>query len=105
MSEILSIFVTRDDAQIKFSGSPSSFNILNVQADNGVLIKVDTMATSGSMYLDGDHENSSTADGINSVEISNTRTVTAKTVLTLESKTGRGIVAQGALTLQSGSGQ
>jgi hypothetical protein len=100
----VTLLATVDDAQIIFQTQKSTFFALATQADNGVLIKVDTMATSGSMYLDGDHENSSTADGINSVEISNTRTVTAKTVLTLESKTGRGIVAQGALTLQSGSG-
>ena len=62
-------------AQIEFQKAASTFNSLFVVADNGILFKVNVITDDdgacgstrsgcvGGMYLDGDRENSSSADG------------------------------------------
>ena len=67
---IVTLLATRDDAQISFVGSGSTFTSLNVKADNGVVVKVDiltdiiTASIPGTMYLDGDSEDSSKGNGV-----------------------------------------
>jgi hypothetical protein len=67
------------------------------------VVNSDISTCIGITYLDGDYENSSTADGDNSIRFDDGRTVTSKTLLTLESTTGD-IKLNGVLTLKSGTG-
>merc|ERR1719502_2653186 len=72
-------------------------------------MSTDVTTTSNGMYLDGDYENSSSADNsphtaiANVVSVLDGRTVTAKTVMTLESSASR-IVPSGNVTFKAGSG-
>jgi hypothetical protein len=113
--DIISLVGTRDNAQIVFSGSASTFTTLMAQADNGILVKADVTTTAGVMYLDGDFEDSSTMDDTNTIGFTDGRTITSKLVLTLESTTGvtpapvtdpgnYGLTPAGSLTLKAGSG-
>jgi hypothetical protein len=103
ISQILSIVATRDDAQIQFSGTASTFNILASQADNGVMVEADITTTTAGMYLDSDAENSSSSDSVNSIMFTDGRKLSAKTVLTLEASVGL-IVPNGDVTLEAGTG-
>ena len=76
---------------------------LAAQADNGVVVEQDVSTDTESMYLDGDLENSSSADGTNTVGITAEVTVTAETVLTLEAS-NKWIEPAGKLTLRAGAG-
>lgn len=100
---IISIFAAGDDSQMLFHHMPSEFSSAAAQADNGVLVKVDLTTVSGIVYLDGDTEDSSTQDGLNTVGFTDGRTVTAKLTMTLESTTGF-ITPAGDLTLTAGAG-
>jgi len=99
----LTLVATRDDAFITFSGASSTFMSFVAQADNGVVISADVTTTTGSMYLDGDSDSSGTSDGINTINFTDGRTLTAKVVLTLEATTAV-LFHQGSLTLSAGEG-
>ena len=103
ISEVLTMTAARDNVNIEFSGSASTFNIFAAQADNGVYVKADISTTGADMYLDADFENSSSSDGANSISFTDSRTLSAKTVLTLEASTGS-IQPHGDVTLQAGCG-
>ena len=100
---VLTLLASRDDKAVYFRGAASTFSILSSQADNGVVVIVDVTTTTGAIYLDGDIENSSTEDTVNSVRFTDGRTVTAKSVLTLESSNGFIQPAQSA-TMAAGAG-
>ena len=85
------------------SSAGSSFYSLAAQADNGVVVTVDVTTTTAGMYLDGDVENSSSQDGLNTVGFTDGSTVTAETVLTVEASAGT-IVPAGKLTMNAGTG-
>ena len=100
---IVSLIATADDSQISFYGAASSFGTLGVQADNGVVIEVDITTTLGSVFLDGDFENSSSEDGLNTIGFTDGRTIWGKTEIIFEASTGRFNNA-GELTLLAGDG-
>jgi hypothetical protein len=100
---VVSLVALNDDAQALFSTAASTFNGLTARADNGVVVNVDVTSTSGSMHLDGDADDSSSADDANSVFVEGNVTVTAHAVMTLEASAGS-IEAAGKLTLRAGTG-
>jgi tetratricopeptide (TPR) repeat protein len=104
---VVTLFANRDNANIWFYGNSSTFTALSVKADNGVIVATDVSTCVGALYLDGDHEDSSSGDTTNtgvhwSVQVKDGITLTAKTVFTLEA-TGA-IVNEGTVTLRAGSG-
>jgi len=103
VADIVTLRANRDNAQVTFMSAASTFSSLNVQADNGVVLKVDVTSTSGEIYLDADIENSSSEDGLNAVSFEGTRTIQTKLLMTLESTHGN-IVKENELTLIAGSG-
>ena len=100
---LVTLIAQSDDTQLIFSSKGSSFHTLAAQADNGVDVEVDVTATTATMYLDGDYENSSTGDTVNDVKFIDGASVSAETLLTLESTTGN-LVRAAKLTLVAGSG-
>ena len=96
---LVSLQATRDDTQVVFETIASTFHVVAVQADNGVIVKADLSTVTGAMYIDGDVENSSSSDGSNGIGFTDGRTMSAKTVLTLESSTGA-ISQAGYLTMK-----
>jgi len=102
LTGIVTLIASVDDSYIKFDGTASSFHSLSAQADNGIFVQVDLTTTVGGMYLDGDIEDSGSSDAAHTLQFSNNRLITAKTLITLESTTGT--MQQAALTLQSGDG-
>jgi hypothetical protein len=103
IAPLVSLVSTNDDSQIIFQTYGSTFNALAAQADNGIVVAIDILTSGGAMYLDGDLENSSTQDGLNSVGFTDGLVLTAHSVLTLESSTGD-IAPVGTVTLQAGAG-
>lgn len=99
----VTFLASSDDSQVVFTGGASTFYGVSAQADDGVLVVSTMTATGGSVYLDGDIENSGTSDTTNSVVFSHNTTVTSKLTMTLESSTGN-IQSQGSLTLAAGTG-
>ena len=99
---ICTFVATVDDSQITFRTAASTFHSLSAQADNGVTAQVDLHTTVGSIYLDGDFENSSTAD-TEAITLADDILMTAKEQIQLESHTGT-MTMEGALTLSAGSG-
>ena len=101
----VTFLASSDDSQVVFTGGASTFYGVSAQADDGVLVESGSAfaATGGSVYLDGDIENSGTSDTTNSVVFSHNTTVTSKLTMTLESSTGN-IQSQGSLTLAAGTG-
>jgi hypothetical protein len=99
----VSLVALADNVQVLVETSPSTFNIVSMHADNGVVIKADITADAGSMYINGDVENSSSEDSINTVGATDGRTIKAKTVLTLQAKMN-GILPAGTLSLLGGKG-
>jgi hypothetical protein len=100
---MVTLLATVDDSSITFATTASTFHSLAAQADNGVIVQVDITATTGTLYLDGDYENSSTEDSDNDITIAADVTVAAETQMTLEATTGV-VVPAGKLTLVAGSG-
>lgn len=110
----VTLLALTDDSQIVFDTQPSTFHGLATAADNGVVVKVDLTASTGSLYLDGDADNSATSDDVNTVGFTDGVSLTANTFLTLEASgtpptlplaTSQGmIVGSGSLTLQAGAG-
>merc|ERR1719502_891647 len=100
---VVSFVTSMDDAYVKFDTSPSTFNAISAQADNAVYVDVDITAMTGGIWLDGDLENSSTADQEITLLFTDQRVLTAKTVITLESTTGR-MEHHARLTLEAGNG-
>ena len=100
---ILTLLVNRDDCDVVFANTGSTFYALAAQADSGILVGVNIGTTTGSLYLDGDLENSSTADPETRVIFSNSTTASASQMLTLEATTGT-LYAHGILSLNAGTG-
>ena len=92
-----------DDSQLTFLERPSTFSSIAAQADNGVIVQTDLSTAAGVLYLDGDDEDSSSQDGVNTVGFTDGRTVSAKTIMTMEATTGL-IIPNGDLTLKAGAG-
>ena len=61
---VLTLYAVRDDASVTFSGTSSTFTVISVQADDGIIQQVHVTATEGHVYLDGDLDN--TVDATNS---------------------------------------
>ena len=101
---VLTLAATKDDAYILFRRYASTFNALAAQADNGIIVtKADISTTGGFLHLDGDCENSSTGDNINTLGFTDGRQIMAKSIMTLEATTGF-IEPAGAITLKAGTG-
>jgi hypothetical protein len=79
-----------------------------VQADNGVVAGANVTTTGGTLHLDGDLDDSSSADRHNTVILQDGTTLTAKTKLTLEDTSGNPggdhVTVGGTVTLRAGSG-
>jgi hypothetical protein len=99
----MTLIASGDDLQVVFDTAPSTFYALAVQADNGVVMEVDLTTTTAALHIDADYENSSSADGTNSVSSTDGLVISAETLMTLESTTGSVLLA-GKLTLIAGSG-
>merc|ERR1712086_577445 len=82
---MLTLLATVDDSQIIFEPTASTFQSLAVQANNGIVISGDLTTISGGMVLNGDEENSSTSDDLNTVWLNDMSTISAKGTLTLVS--------------------
>lgn len=102
---VVSIVALADDARILFHGVGSTFNSLAVQADNGIDIQVDITTDTGTLYLDGDVDNSSTGDSINTISFANDQTLRATGILQVVGTTS-GMYRSGAgtLTMRSAAG-
>jgi hypothetical protein len=103
IANVITLLANRDNTKVTFFGSISTFNTLVVQADNGINIDASVLTDEGSILLDGDLENSSTADTPNAIIFSNGKTVTSKTLLTLETTNGQ-TVHLGDATFEAGTG-
>jgi len=94
--------VTLDAAgSIEFANAPSTFNTLDVQADNGISINEDLATDTGILSLDGDANGS--ADGSDGIAFADGVTVTSATSLTLATTNGS-LTGAGALTLNADNG-
>jgi filamentous hemagglutinin family protein len=94
--------VTLDAAgSIEFANAPSTFNALDVQADNGISINEDLATDTGILSLDGDANGS--ADGSDGIAFADGVTVTSATSLTLATTNGS-LTGAGALTLNADNG-
>jgi hypothetical protein len=100
---IITLVATVDDSKITFSAGASVFYSLAAQADNGVTVQADLSSAVGTLYLDADFENSSSADSEGRLLFGDVVTVDAKTFMTLEATTGT-LNGLGSLTLNSGMG-
>jgi len=103
VSGTVTLMALVDDAQVVFSGISSTFYGINAKGDDGVTINADMFITSGSVYLDGDADDSAAGDNTNNVMFTGARTVIGSSTMTLESSTGL-INANNNLTLLAGSG-
>ena len=112
---IVTLVATEDDATIVFSGAASTFWGLHAQADNGIHVQVDLTTLIGPMHLDGDYENSSTADSFNQISFNSDRSLVVEQGLTMHAesihsagpltlKAGDGIFLMNSLTIDSGTG-
>jgi hypothetical protein len=99
----VTLVATRDNAQIYFATTASTFNSLVAQADNGVAVGVKVTTKVGVIHLDGDLENSSSADSPNQIVITGAMTLQSATSLTLKAQASK-IVASGAATLEATTG-
>ena len=99
VTSLISLVAAIDDSSVSFLTTASIFYGLGAQADNGIIVKVDVTASTGGVYLDSDHENSSTSDNINVVGFTDGTVLTAQEVMTLESSTSS-VSRGGTLTLQ-----
>jgi hypothetical protein len=79
----VTLLATVDGSKITFGTLSSTFYGLAAQADDGIEVDVSLTTTASIMYLDGDYENSSSAD-TNLVNIADGKTLRSKTLLTLE---------------------
>jgi len=94
--------VTLDAAgSIEFANAPSTFNALDVQANNGISINEDLATDTGILSLDGDANGS--ADGSDGIAFADGVTVTSATSLTLATTNGS-LTGAGALTLNADNG-
>ncbi|OYP35811.1 beta strand repeat-containing protein [Rhodopirellula sp. MGV] len=98
---IVGLTTLDSDGQISFSGSGSSFDSLDVQAANGILINSDLITTGGDLSLDADTNN--TVDGVDAVLFAAGVTVQSAGSLSMSADQG-GLVGSGALTLQAADG-
>jgi hypothetical protein len=103
ISGIISVIGTRDDAQMTFATTASTFNALSVQADDGVLVQVDLTCDTATMTLEGDTDDS--VDTHDKVALSSGRVLTSKLEMTLDATTG-GIIRSGSavMSLRSDKG-
>jgi hypothetical protein len=88
LSPVVSLVALSDGSSVTFSGLPSTFNAVAAQADDGASALVNVDATLGIVYLDGDLDDSSTADNNTKVQFGAGVTVSANTLLTVEATTG-----------------
>ena len=108
---IFTISATRDEGYVDFkltgTSVASTFSEIAVQADAGIHFGISLTANAGSLYLDGDAENSATSDTTaefeNKIKFENEVTMSASELLTLEVTTGS-VEASGTLTLRAGLG-
>ena len=105
ISTILTLLASRDDAQVTFTGDGSTFNILSVEADDGVLIKTKVLTFGGPFFMDSNinHAYDSSDAANNVLGFTDGQTVFAHTVLTLSSYQGS-VTFAGTATLSAGSG-
>ena len=96
ISNVITILATLPNAALTFATTPSTFNALAVQADNGIYVQVDVTTDVGVVTLDGDQDNNS--EGHDKIAFSGARTLTAAGTMTLDA-TGGGIVRSGSTTL------
>jgi hypothetical protein len=101
ITEVVTLLATVDDSQITFLTNDSTFYGLDAKADNGIFVQAQIQTTSSHLYLDGDHDNSSS----NHVTFAAGQTIWAKTLLSIECRSGdQAIQRAGVLTLTAGTG-
>jgi hypothetical protein len=82
---IATITATRDDATVHFKSTGSTFNTVAVLADNGVQLEASLSTANGDLLLDGDAENSSSSDSVNTIALDGELTLSATSTLILGS--------------------
>ncbi|MEQ9454200.1 MAG: filamentous hemagglutinin N-terminal domain-containing protein [Phycisphaeraceae bacterium] len=89
-------------ADVSFEGATSTFNALNVQADNGIDVDVNVTTDTGNMVMDGD-TNAPTADGDDAIMFAAGVILDSAGTIVLTAQ-GGGLVGAGALTLNADTG-
>ena len=98
ISELVSIEAIRDDRNIYFDDTASTFKTLSAVADRGVYVYKDLSTTVGDLTLNGDYDNS--GDGFDRVYFSGAPTVSSNEDLILSSQSG-GIRTNSAVNLHA----
>ncbi|SCA58957.1 hypothetical protein AB751O23_BM_00010, partial [Chlamydiales bacterium SCGC AB-751-O23] len=100
ISGMLTLDATRDDVTITFETIASTFNSLTAKADDGITINVDLTTDVGSMFLEGDADNSAdTAVTGDRILLSGARTLTSAGDITLDATSNTGVEADSTLDL------
>ncbi|MDP6353716.1 MAG: filamentous hemagglutinin N-terminal domain-containing protein, partial [Planctomycetota bacterium] len=86
---------------VTFSTADSTFNALDVQADDGIIVSRNITTDTGALTLDGDDDNAT--DNDDDITFASGITLTSNTTLTLDATAGN-IDGAGALTLNAKSG-
>ena len=86
---------------VTFTGGASTFNALQVRADDGATFNVDVTTDVGTLTIDGDFDN--TAATNDNIVIASGVTLTSAGNITMDATTG-GITGSGALTLNADNG-
>lgn len=107
---VVTLLALTDGSRIMFDSGASTFHTLEAMADDGLEVGVSLTTVGGSFVLDGDIDDSSTADTQNIISIADAVTLTSFGKLTLENTDAASwlpsgtMQAAGALTLRAGSG-
>ena len=99
-SNLVTTVILDSGSSVLIDTVASTFNALDIQADDGVTINGNLTSDAGSITIDGDTNNS--ADGSDDVEIASGVTIDAATSLTVAATTG-GIAAVGTANLTAGT--
>ena len=92
---------TADNASVTFATAASTFNVLSVNADDGITIAANITTDVGAMTLEGDIDNA--ADGNDDISIAGGVILTSAGSMTLDATTG-GILPDAAVTMNANNG-
>ena len=61
---VLTLSAVRDNGQVTFSGDASTFHALSAKADDGIHVEADVTSTGGSIYFDGNADDTVDSDDV-----------------------------------------
>lgn len=100
ISTVVTLVATSQNAYIKISGRPSTFQALSVQADDGIDMEQDLTTISGSVLLNGDADNVNDGTSRDHISFGAGITITSALDIDLYARSG-GIKLYGPLTLNA----